>query len=104
MIASPIVADSPNGGHAQPTDIIFQNLESFPVAVAGDDNTSVLHELREIGRFAARCCTRIEDFFSWLRIEKQTRDCRAGVLNVAMTRIESVRWQTVEFYKIRIVR
>src|SRR5512133_3369208 len=100
MIARPIVADSTNDGRAQPADIIFQNLESFTIAVAGNDDSPVLHELREIGRFAARCRTRVEDFFSWLRSKKLTRDCCAGILNVAMTRIESGRWQRVEFYKI----
>ena len=104
MIARPIVADSTNDGRAQPTNIIFQNLESFTVAVAGDDNTLVLHELREIGRFAARCRTRVEDSFSWLRIEKLTRDCCAGILNVALARIESGRWKSVEFYKIWVAR
>jgi hypothetical protein len=92
MIARPIVADSTNNGRAQPADIIFQNLESFMVAVAGNDSSPVLHELREIGCFAARCRARIEDLFSWFRIEKLTRDCCAGVLNVAATRIESGRW------------
>ena len=100
MIARPIVADSTNDGRAQPTNIIFQNLESFTVAVAGNDDSPVLHELREISRFAARCRTRVEDSFSWLRIEKLTRDCCAGILNVAMARIESGRWQSIEFYKI----
>src|SRR5882757_3256839 len=100
MIARPIVAHSTNDGRAQPADIVFENLESFTVAVASNDNSPVLHELCEIGRFAARCRTRVEDSFSWLRIEKLTRDCRAGVLNVAMTGIESGRWQSVEFYKI----
>jgi hypothetical protein len=104
MIACPIVADSMNNGRAQPADIIFQNLESFTVAIAGNDDTLVLHELREIGRFAARCRTRVEDSFSWLWIEKLTRDRGAGVLNVAMTRIESGRWQGVEFYKIWVAR
>src|SRR6266850_664702 len=104
MIARPIVADSTNNGRAQPADIIFQNLESLRVAVAGDDNTLVLQELREIGRFAARCRTRVEDFFSWLRIEKLTGDCCAGVLNVAMTRIESGLWQRGEFHKIWVAR
>ena len=104
MIARPIVANSTNDGRAQPVDIIFQNLESFTVAVASNDNSPVLHELREIGRFAAGCRTRVEDSFSWLRIEKLTRDCCAGVLNVAMTRIESGRWQSVEFYKIWVAR
>src|SRR5678815_1412422 len=100
MIARPIVADSTNDGRAQPADIIFQNLESFTVAVTGNNNSPVLHELRQIGRFAAGCRTRVEDSFSWLRIEKLARDCCAGILNVAMTRVESSRWQSVEFYKI----
>ena len=100
MIARPIVANSANDGRAQPTNIIFQNLESFTVAVAGNDGSAVLHELREIGRFAARRRARVEDSFSWLRIEKLTRDCCAGILNVAMARIESGRWQSIEFYKI----
>src|SRR6476620_534614 len=104
MIARPIVAHSTNDGRAQPTNIIFQNLESFIVAVAGNDNSLVLHELREIGRFAARCRTRVEDSFSWLRLEKLTRDCCAGILNVAMTRIESGLWQSVESYKIWVAR
>src|SRR6266480_5262672 len=98
MIARPIVADSTNDSRAQPADIIFQNLESLTVAVASNDNSPVLHELREIGRFAARCRTRVEDFFSWLRIEKLTRDCCPGVLNIATTRIESGLRQSVEFY------
>src|SRR6476661_1855569 len=100
MIARPIVADSTNDGRAQPTNIIFQNLESFTVAVAGNDNSQVLHELRKISRFAAGCRARVEDSFSWLRIEKLTRDCCTGILNVAMTRIESSRWQSIKFYKI----
>src|SRR5215211_2045437 len=100
MIARPIVADSTNDGRAQPADIIFQNLESLTVAFTGNDNSVIVHELREIGRFAARCRTRVEDSFSWLRIEKLTRDYCAGVVNVAMTRIESGRWQSVESYKI----
>src|SRR5258707_14588885 len=104
MIARPIVAYSTNDGRAQPADIIFENLESFTVAIAGDDRTPVFHELREIGRFAARCRTRVQDSFVWFRIEKLTRDCCAGVLNVAMTRIESGLWQSVEFYKIRVAR
>src|SRR5215831_1644038 len=98
------MTDSTNHGGAEPADIIFQNLKSFTVAVAGNDNTSILHELCEIGRFAARGRARVEDFFSWFRIEKLTRDCCAGVLNVAMTRIESGRCQSVEFYKIWIAR
>src|SRR4029077_29146 len=104
MIARPIVTDSTNDGRAQPADIIFQNLESFTVAVASNDNSPVLHELREIGRFATRCCTRVEDSFSRLRIEKLTRDCCTGILNVAMTRIESGRRQSVEFYEIWVAR
>src|SRR6476646_1972372 len=104
MIARPIVADSTNDGRAQPTNIIFQNLESFTVAVASNDNSPVLHELRKISRFAAGCRARVEDSFSWLRIEKLTRDCCAGILNVALARIESRRWQSVEFYKIRVAR
>src|SRR5215204_1099652 len=100
MIARPIVADSTNDGRAEPADIILQNLNSFTVSVTGNDNSLVLHELREICRFAARCRARVEDFFSWLRIEKLTRDCCAGILNVAITRIESSRWQSIEFYKI----
>src|SRR5512132_4110313 len=104
MIARPIVADSTNDGRAQPADVIFQNLESLTVAVTGNDNSPVLHELREIGRFAAWSRTRVENFFSWLRIEKLTRDCCAGILNVAMARIESSHWQSVEFYKIWVAR
>src|SRR5262245_17985492 len=104
MIARPIVGDNANNGRAQPADVIFQNFESFTVAVAGDDNTLVLHELREIARFAARCRARVEDLFSWFGIEKLTRDCCAGILNVAMTRIETGRWQSVEFYKIWVAR
>src|SRR5215216_830215 len=104
MIARPIVAGSTNDGHAEPAHIIFQNLESFTVAVAGDDNPPVLHELREIGRFASRCRACVEDFFSWFRTEKLTRDCCAGILNVTMTRIESGRWQSIEFYKISVAR
>ena len=88
---------------SRPT-LSFRISKSFTVAVAGDDNTPVLHELREIARFAARCRTRVQDFFTWLRIEKLTGDCCAGVLNVAMTRIESGRWQSVELYKIGIAR
>ena len=33
-------------GRAQPINIIFQNLESFTVAVASNDDSPVLHELR----------------------------------------------------------
>ena len=91
MIARPIVADGANNGRAEAADIAFQHLESFTVAVGGDDDTPILHELREIGRFAARCCARIKDSFSWFRIEKLARDRCAGVLNIAMTRIESRR-------------
>ncbi len=104
MIARPIVADSTNDGRAEPANIIFQNLESFMVAVTGNDQSPVLHELREIGCFTAWCRTRVEDFFSWLRIEKLTRDCCTGILNVAMARIESGRWQSIEFYKIWVAR
>jgi len=77
------VADSVNNGRAHPADIIFQNLESFTVTVAGDDNTPVLHELREMGRFAAWRRARVENSFSWFRIEKLTRDCCAGIPNVS---------------------
>src|SRR5258705_152554 len=104
MIARPIVADSTNDGRAQPADIIFQNLESFTVAVASNDNSPVLHELREIRRFAARCRTRAEDSFSWLRIEKLTGDCCAGVLIVAMTRTEGGLCNAFEIYKIWVGR
>src|SRR5215831_19521839 len=100
MVARPIVADSTNDDRAQPADIILQNFESFTVAIAGNDNTTILHELREIGRFAARSRACVENFFSWLRIEKLTRDCCAGILNVAMARIKSSRWQSAKFYKI----
>src|SRR5215208_3941481 len=104
MIARPIVADSTNDGRAQPANIIFQNLESFAVAVTGNDNTPVLHELCEISRFAARRGARVEDFFSWFGIEKLTRDRCAGILNVAITGIESRGWQSVELHKIWIAR
>src|SRR4029077_13922803 len=100
MIAHPIVADSANDARSQPINITFQNLESFTVAVAGNDGSLVLHELGEIGRFAAGRRARVEDSFSRLRIEKLTRDCCTGILNVAMARIESGRWQSIEFYKI----
>src|SRR5436190_24114921 len=100
MLARPIVADSPNDARSQATNIIFENFESLMVAVTGNDDSSVLHELREITRFAARRRTSVKDSFSWLRIEKLTRDCCAGILDVAMARIESGRWQSVEFYKI----
>src|ERR1700758_5157708 len=100
MIARPILADSTNNGRAQPGDVIFQNLESIMVAVTSDDYTSVLHELRQISCFAAWCSTRVENFFSWLWIEKLTRDRCAGVLDVALTRIESGHGQSIEFYKI----
>jgi hypothetical protein len=93
-----------NDGRAQPADIIFQNLESFAVAVAGNDGSAVLHELRDVGCFAARRSARVENSFPWLRIEKLAGDCCAGVLNVAMARIESGRWQSVEFYKIWVAR
>ena len=104
MIARPIVTISMNDVRAEPPDIIFQSLESFTVTVAGDDNTPVLHELREMGRFAARRRARVENLFSWFRIEKLTCDCCAGILNVAMTRIESRGWQSLEFYKIWVAR
>jgi hypothetical protein len=104
MIARPIVPDGTNDGRAQPADIIFQNLESFTVAVAGNDDSPVLHKLRQIGRLAAGRRARVEDSFSWLRIEELTRNYCAGVLNVAMTRIESRHWQIVEFYKIWVAR
>src|SRR5262245_44992342 len=100
MTARPIVADGTNDDRAQPADIIFQNFEAFTVTIAGNDNTPVMHEPREIRCFAARRRARVQDSFSWLWIEKLTRDCCAGILNVAMTRIESGRWQSVEFYKI----
>src|SRR5512141_1407705 len=99
MIARPIVADSTNDGRAQPADIIFQNLESLTVAVASNDNSPVLHELREISRFAARGRTRVQDSFSWLRIEKLTGDCCAAVTKLARTKIESVVCQSVRIYK-----
>src|SRR5215510_3148956 len=104
MKARPIVANSTNDGRIQPADIIFQNLESFTIAVAGDDNTTVFHELRQISCFAAWCSTSVEDSFSWLRIEKLTRDCCAGILNVVEARIESGRWQGVKFYKTCVAR
>ena len=104
MISRPIVPDSTNDGRAEPADIIFENLEPVTITVARDDNTAVLHELRQIGCFAAWCGTRVENLFSWLWIEKLTRDCCAGILDVAMARIESGRWQTVEFHKIRVAR
>src|SRR4030095_4456986 len=100
MFARPIVADGANNGRAEPTDSPFYDFEAFTVAVAGDDHTPVLHELCQIGRFTARCRARVEDFFSWFRIEKLTGDCCARILNVAITRIESGGWQSVEFYKI----
>ena len=89
MIARPIVADRTNDGRAQPADVIFKNLEPFMVAVARDDDTPILHELRQTGCLAAWCGTRVENLFSWLWIEKLTRNCCAGVLDVALTRIES---------------
>src|SRR6187200_1092571 len=104
MIARPIVAHSTNDARSQPINITFQNLESFTVAVAGNNDSPVLHELREISRFAARRRARVEDSFSWLGIEKVACDCRAGILNIALARIESRRWQSVEFYKIRVAR
>src|SRR3954470_8504855 len=104
MFAGPIEADSPNNAGSQPTNIIFQNSESLMVAVTGNDESPILHELREISRFAAWRRTRVEDSLSWLRIEKLTRDCCAGILNVAMARIESGRWQSVEFHKIWVAR
>src|SRR5436190_2516624 len=104
MIACPILADSANNGRAEVADITFQNFKSIAVAVAGNDGTPVLHELREMGRFAARCRASVEDLFSWLRIKKLTRDCCAGILNVAITTIESGRGQSLEFDKIWVVR
>src|SRR6478735_11026141 len=104
MIARPIVAHSTNDTRSQPINITFQNLESFTVAVAGNNDSPVLHELREISRFAARRRACVEDSFSWLRIKKLTRDCCAGILDVAVARIESGRWQSVEFHKIRVAR
>src|SRR5436190_7586642 len=100
MIVRPIVADTPNNCRAQATDITFQNLQSFAVAIASNDDSPVLHKLREVSRFAARRRTRIKDCFSSLRIEKLTGDCCTGILNVAMTDIESGRWQSIEFHEI----
>ena len=100
MITRPIVADRTNDGCAQPINITLENFESLTVAVAGNDDSSVLHELREISRFAARRCAGVEDCLSRLRVEKLTGNCCTGIMNVAMTRVESGCWQTIEFYKI----
>src|SRR5205823_6871840 len=104
MIACPILADSAIDRRAEAADITFQNFKSIAVPVAGNDHTPILHELREIGRFAARCRARVENLFSWFRIKKPTRDCCAGILNVAITTIESGGGQSLEFYKIWVVR
>src|SRR5262249_27964408 len=104
MIAHPIVADRLNDRRAEPRDIRLQNLKSLTVTVARNDRSPVLHELSQIARFSAWRCTRVEDFFSWFRIEKPTGEHGAWILNVAITRIESRCWQHGELYKVRIVR
>ena len=70
----------------------------------GYNDAPVLHELREVGCFAARSRTGIEDFFSRIGIEKPTGNCCAGILNVAMTTPERCCGQSVELYEIRMAR
>jgi len=69
LIEHPIVSDNANDGGAQPADIIFQDLESLAIAVTCNDDSLVLHELSEIGCFAAWRRAGVEDFFSWAWIE-----------------------------------
>ena len=79
-------------------DIVFQTLESFTVAVAGDDNTPVLHELCAVSPSARNMPRILSPRF---RIEKLTGDCSYwDPERRRITGIESGDWQTVEFYKI----
>src|SRR5262249_8467540 len=102
MIARPILTDRMDHCRAEPGDIVLEDLKSCRAALAGDDLSSVLHQLSQVARFAAWCRARVENFFSWFRIHKLAGDHCAGILNVAMTRSESRRRQSVELYKIRL--
>src|SRR3954471_24206246 len=104
MIPGPIVADSTNDGRAQATKIMFENFESFTIAIAGNDSPSILHELGEVSRFTAWCRARVEDSFFSLRIQQVAADCCTRILNVAVARSERGGWRSIEFYKIRVGR
>ena len=98
------MTDRTDNARAQPYHIIFQDLKSIRIAVAGDDGSTVLHELSQVARFAARCGACIQNFLFRFRIQKLAGKRCAGVLDVAMTRSESSRWQDIKLYKIGIVR
>ena len=95
--------DSADNRRAEPRNVMVNNLKSLSVAVAGDDRSPVLHQLSHVSRFTAWRSACIENFLSWLWIQKLTGNHGARVLNVAMTRLESGCWQTVQLHKIRIV-
>jgi hypothetical protein len=104
IFVEPIVMDSVDNGRAEPGNIILNDLKSLSIAIAGDNRSSVPHELSHVSRFPTWRSARIENFLSRLWIQKLTGNHSAGVLNVATTRRESGRRQPVQLHKIRIVR
>jgi hypothetical protein len=97
------VVDSVNNGRAEPGNIILNGLKSLRVAITADDRSPVLHDLSQVSGFPAWRSACIENFLSRLWVEKLTGNRSAGVLNVAMTQLESGRWQIVQLHKVRIV-
>src|SRR5207247_11316362 len=84
-IVLPIVTNRMNNSCAQPLDVMLYFFQPLQIAVACHDGSMILHNLRDVARFPARRCTRVEDFFSRFRIEELAGERGAWILNVGMT-------------------
>ena len=89
----PIVLASARDRETQALNIFLRGLNPFLIAIAGQDEALVLHQLRQMRRLAAGCCACVQDLFAWLGIEQATSDDRAWILNVTMSALEGYRRQ-----------
>jgi hypothetical protein len=65
-----------NVGYPQFLYVMFQCPEPLYFVVVGKDQSSVVHELRQVGRLATRCGAEITDKLIWLGVKGHDRDGR----------------------------
>src|SRR6266478_831342 len=94
--ASPIMREEMSNSDPELRHIFFKDTNALRCAVAGHNHAAISHELCDVTCLPARRRTRIEDFFSRLRIEKLASDRRARILNIAMTPLERFGWKCVQ--------
>src|ERR1700730_19200522 len=68
-VLQPIEQDNCGVADTKPDQVLLEARETEVVVITGDEDSLIFHALRHVSRFAAGCCTSIENDFPRFRIQ-----------------------------------